>query len=98
MLTPAEVERIAHLARLTITDDEKVLYARQLSQVLAYAEQLALVNVDGVAATATVLPVHSILRSGDRVSPSLSREDALRNAPRTDGISFEVPAALTDED
>lgn len=98
MLTPAEVERIAHLARLDITDDEKALYAKQLSSVLAYAGQLGAVNVDGVAPTASVLPIRSVVRSSDETYGSLTREDALRNAPRTDGSAFEVPAALTDED
>lgn len=98
MLTPAEVDRIAHLARLDITDDEKALYARQLSSILAYAEQLSAVDVTGVPPTATVLAIRSVMRENDETCGSLARDDALRNAPQTDGVSFEVPAALTGED
>jgi aspartyl-tRNA(Asn)/glutamyl-tRNA(Gln) amidotransferase subunit C len=98
MLSPEQVDRIALLARLEITDEEKALYAKQLSAVLAYADQLAQVNVDGIAPTATVLPVRSVMRPGDEAAPSMPRDLVLKNAPRTDGMSFEVPATLSDEE
>ena len=97
-LSPTEIERIAHLARLALTDDEKARYAEQLSAILDYAAQLADINVDGIAPTATVLSVRSVMREGDEVSGTMSRKDALANAPATDGASFEVQGTFADSD
>jgi aspartyl-tRNA(Asn)/glutamyl-tRNA(Gln) amidotransferase subunit C len=96
MLSPAEIERIAHLARLSLSDEEKVRYAQQLSAILDYAAQLADINVQGLAPTATVLSVRSVMREGDQVSGSMLRKDALANAPATDGASFEVQGTFAD--
>ena len=96
MLTVAEVDRIAHLARLALSDVEKALYAQQLSAVLDYAAELATVDVEGIAPTASVLPARSVTRSGDVPGGSLPRHLALANAPKTDGASFVVPGALGD--
>jgi aspartyl-tRNA(Asn)/glutamyl-tRNA(Gln) amidotransferase subunit C len=94
MLTVAEVERIAHLARLAVTDEEKALYARQLSAVLDYAAELAAVDLEGVSPTASVLPVRSVTRANDEVSGTLPRKDVLANAPASDGLSFAVQATF----
>jgi aspartyl-tRNA(Asn)/glutamyl-tRNA(Gln) amidotransferase subunit C len=94
MLTVEEVDRIARLGRLSLTDEEKTKYARQLSSILDYANQLAEIDVEGISPTATVLPVHSVMRDGDTVNGQIPREDALRNAPATDGESFIVQATL----
>lgn len=94
MLTVSEVERIAHLARLAITDEEKARYAAQLSAILDYAAELAAVDLDGVPPTATVSPVRGVMRADDEVSGSLDRKDVLANAPATDGLSFAVQATF----
>jgi aspartyl-tRNA(Asn)/glutamyl-tRNA(Gln) amidotransferase subunit C len=97
MLTEAEVERIALLGRLALTDEEKARYARQLSAVLDYAAQLATLDVEGIPPTATVIPIRSVMREGDEVFGSLPRADALANAPSTDGASFVVQATLDND-
>ncbi|BCX04164.1 MAG: aspartyl/glutamyl-tRNA(Asn/Gln) amidotransferase subunit C [Candidatus Roseilinea sp.] len=97
MLTVAEVERIARLARLALSEDEEARYARQLSAILDYAAQLAELDVEGIPPTASVLSVHSVMREGDEVVAGLTRADALRNAPDTDGASFIVQATFDDE-
>jgi aspartyl-tRNA(Asn)/glutamyl-tRNA(Gln) amidotransferase subunit C len=94
MLTVAEVERIAHLARLAVTEEEKALYARQLSAVLDYAAELSAVDLEGVSPTASVLPVRSVTRDVDDVSGVLPRKDVLANAPASDGLSFVVQATF----
>jgi aspartyl-tRNA(Asn)/glutamyl-tRNA(Gln) amidotransferase subunit C len=98
MLTLAEVERIAYLARLSLTDEEKARYARQLSAVLDYAAELANVDVEGIPPTATVLPIHNVMREGDQVSGPILREEALANAPGTDGVSFIVQATFDEQE
>ncbi|GIV83842.1 MAG: aspartyl/glutamyl-tRNA(Asn/Gln) amidotransferase subunit C [Candidatus Roseilinea sp.] len=97
MLTIAEIERIAWLARLALSESEKARYASQLSAILDYAGQLAALDVDDIPPTATVLPTHNVMREGDEAVAGLSRADALRNAPDTDGVSFVVQATLDDE-
>ena len=97
-LSESDVERIAHLARLELTADEKIRYAQQLSAILDYAAQLSQINVDGIAPTASVLSVRSVMREGDLVSGELPRKDALANAPKTDGTSFEVQGTFADAD
>lgn len=94
MLTVAEVERIAQLGRLALSDEEKARYARQMSAVLDYAAELANVDVEGIPPTASVLSVHSVMREGDEVAGSLDRKDVLANAPSTNGESFIVQATL----
>lgn len=98
MLTQAEVERVALLGRLELTDEEKARYARQLSAVLDYAAQLASVDVTDIPPTATVLPLRSVMRAGDQARDGLSRADALANAPSTDGASFIVQATFGDDE
>jgi aspartyl-tRNA(Asn)/glutamyl-tRNA(Gln) amidotransferase subunit C len=96
MLTESEVDRIAHLARLAITPDERARYAKQLSAILDYAAELAEVDIEGIPPTATVLPVRSVMREGDAVGGSLPRKDVLANAPATDGQSFVVQSTFGD--
>ena len=97
-LTVAEVDHIALLARLTLSDAEKARYAQQLSAVLDYAAELANIDVEGIPPTATVLAVHNIMRLDDVAGVSIGRDDALKNAPRTDGVSFEVQATFDNKD
>jgi len=98
MLTVAEVERIALLARLALSDDEKLRYSQQLSAILDYAAQLAELDVEDIPPTASVLSVHNVMRDGDETAAGLPRADALRNAPDTDGVSFVVQATFGDEE
>lgn len=79
-LSLEEVERIARLARLALTDAEKELFARQLTDILTYAEQLQALDTRGVPATAHVHPDLQAERE-DMPRPSLSAGDAVANAP-----------------
>ncbi len=97
-LTVAEVERIALLARLDLTEDEKARYAEQLSAVLDYAAELNLVDVEGIPPTATVLDAINVMRSGDAPGAGLTHAEALANAPGADGDSFQVQATFETDD
>jgi aspartyl-tRNA(Asn)/glutamyl-tRNA(Gln) amidotransferase subunit C len=79
-LTIADVERIATLAQLELTDDEKRLFTRQLADILAYAEQVQVIDTKGVPATAHVSTTQSSERD-DEPRPSLPIGDAIANAP-----------------
>jgi aspartyl-tRNA(Asn)/glutamyl-tRNA(Gln) amidotransferase subunit C len=105
-LTVADVERIAALAHLELTDDEKQLFTRQLADILNYAEQLQAIDTTGVPATAHVNATgpSTTLEAGrsagverpDEPRPSLSIEDALANAPDAapDAGLFRVPRVI----
>jgi aspartyl-tRNA(Asn)/glutamyl-tRNA(Gln) amidotransferase subunit C len=90
-----DVERIAQLARLALTDDEKALFTRQLADILAYVEQLRDVDTSGVPATSHSLIGSSIFRD-DETRPSLAREEAIAGAPDADRSAglFKVPRVL----
>jgi aspartyl-tRNA(Asn)/glutamyl-tRNA(Gln) amidotransferase subunit C len=88
--TKFDVDYVAHLARLTLTAEEKATFEAQLGQVLDYIEQLKEVDVTGVEPTAHAIPLCNVTRP-DETRPSLSNEDALRNAPAKANGLFVVP-------
>lgn len=94
-ISQAQVEHVARLARLEVSEEEKTTFARQLSGILTHIDQLKEVETAGVEPTATVLPTDNVFRE-DEVRPSLTQEQALANAPdQTDGF-FRVPKILED--
>ena len=92
-LTLAQVEHIAELAKLALSDDEKSRYQEQLSAILEYAERLQTVDTSTIPPTATVLPLRNVMRA-DEPRDSMSREDVLANAPQTEADCFRVQAVL----
>ena len=94
-LTEADVERIAALAHLELTDAEQQLFTRQLADILSYAEQLQAIDTTGVPATAHV---HAAPRGerDDELGPSLTAEEAIANAPdgSPDAGMFRVPRVM----
>jgi aspartyl-tRNA(Asn)/glutamyl-tRNA(Gln) amidotransferase subunit C len=93
MLTPEQVQWVAHLARLELTPAERDTMARQLSAILDYVDQLKQVNTEGVEPLAHPLKVHNVFRA-DESAPSLPVDAALANAPDRSGDFFAVPAVL----
>jgi aspartyl-tRNA(Asn)/glutamyl-tRNA(Gln) amidotransferase subunit C len=78
-LSTADVERVAALAHLELTDAEKQLFTRQLAEILHYAEQIQTLDTTGVPATAHV---NTMQRERDDIpAASLTIEEALANAP-----------------
>ncbi len=92
-LSLSEVEHVAELARLRLTDEEKALFREQLSAILDHAAVLQGVDTSAIAPTATVLPLRNVLRE-DISRPSLSQEDVLANAPDARDGFFAVRAIL----
>jgi len=92
-LSKQEVEHVAKLARLEMTEAEKEAFSRELSSILTYIEQLKSWDTTGVEPTATVLDQDNVFR-GDQVRPSLPVETALSNAPEAEDGYFRVPRIL----
>ena len=94
-LTLQDVNRIADLARLELSDDEKTLFLRQLAEVLDYADQIQLIDTTGILPSAAGLIDVPVDRPDDP-QPSLPNADALSNAPdasRQTGL-FGVPRMI----
>jgi aspartyl-tRNA(Asn)/glutamyl-tRNA(Gln) amidotransferase subunit C len=92
-LTAKDVDHVAKLARLEISDAERELYAKQLNAVLEHAEGLKKVDVQGVPPTAHVLPLKNVWRE-DELRPSMPREEVLANAPDKAKGCFRVPKII----
>ena len=92
-LTLQEVQHIAELAKLELTEAELARFREQLSAILDYAADLQKVDTSAIPPTATVLPLRTVLRE-DAVKPSLAREALLANAPEAEAGCFKVPAVL----
>ena len=95
-LSLAQVEHVARLAQLTLSDQEKELFREQLSSILEYAQRLQQLDTSAIPPTATVLPLENVMRD-DQVRPSLPLADVLANAPDTEDGHFRVPVVLEGE-
>lgn len=94
-LTVDEIRRIAVLAQLELTEDETTLFARQLAEILQYAEQVQALDTTGVPATAHIHAPRTVERD-DQPLPSLPVPEALANAPDGDTQAglFRVPRVI----
>lgn len=88
-----DVEHIAELARLSLSDAEKEMFRDQLSAILEYAEMLSQLDTAGVSPTTSALPMSNVMRR-DEVTPSLPLNEVMANAPDADADQFRVRAIL----
>jgi len=88
--TEINIRDVAHLARLALTQEEEEKFGAQLAGVLHYMEKLNELDVTGVEPTAHAFPLINVMRA-DQVEPSLTPEEALRNAPAQANHLFMVP-------
>lgn len=88
-----EVNHIAELARLNLTEEEKARFREQLSAILEYAARLQALDTMGIPPTSSILPARSVLRA-DHSRPGLALETLLRNAPEVEEDQFRVPPIL----
>ncbi len=92
-LTREEVEKIAHLARLALTDEEQQEYQRQLSDVLDYAAILDKLDLNGIEPTAHAITRENVMRA-DLVEPGLEIEDVLFNSAQNIQDQFLIQSVL----
>lgn len=88
-----DIRKLAHLARLELTDQEVQTLGPQLERILGFVEQLAELNTDDVEPMTTALDVNNRWVA-DVVEPGLDRQAALANAPLADEECFLVPPVL----
>ena len=96
LFSRSDVDAIARLANLELTDEELDLFARQLGDILGYAKQIQSIDTTGVPPTASVVGRQEADRA-DQITAGLDRGDALANAPdanRETGL-FRVPRVIS---
>lgn len=94
-LTIEDVKKVAHLARLQLSEEELHQYREQLSDVLAYVERLNELDLEGVPPTAHAVARQNVLRE-DLAKPSLPLPDVLYNAARVAQEQFLIQSVLDD--
>jgi len=92
-ITVSDVEHIAKLARLTLGEDEKNLFAGQMGAILGYVEKLKELDTEGVVPTSHAVPMENAFRE-DTVRPSIGVKNALANAPAVAGSFYRVPKVI----
>jgi aspartyl-tRNA(Asn)/glutamyl-tRNA(Gln) amidotransferase subunit C len=92
-ITRAEVEHVARLARLALTEEEIEQYTGQLEAILEHAAQVAALDTHDVPPTSHPLPLLNVLRA-DVPQPSLDREEVLAMAPAAEDGRFRVPRIM----
>ena len=96
-LSRSDVEHVAHLARLGLSEDELTLLEGQLNHILDQYAILARLDTEHIPPTAQTIELENILRD-DMAGPSLSADAVLANAPAREGQFFLVPPILTERD
>ncbi len=89
-ISKKDVEHVARLARLLLTDEEKEMFTRQLSQILDHAGKIAELETADVESTSHVVLMKNVMRE-DKVDDCLAQAEALSNAPQQEDGGFVVP-------
>jgi aspartyl-tRNA(Asn)/glutamyl-tRNA(Gln) amidotransferase subunit C len=92
-ISKQEVEHVAKLARLELSEAEKEKLTDQLSNILTYVEKLNELDTSGIEPTAHVLDIKNVMRD-DAAAPSLPQEQALANAPDKAAGHYKVPKII----
>jgi len=95
MISRQDVQHVARLARLHLTDDELDRMREQLDAILAYVDKLRQLDVEGVEPTSHAVPLVDVMRD-DALAPCLTQDEALANAPDRVDAFFRVPRIIED--
>ena len=90
MITIKDVEHVAKLARLELTDEEINKYSKQLGDILKYVEQMNEVDTTGIEPMPHAIPVYNVMRE-DVVKYEQTKEELMANAPYEEDGFFRVP-------
>ncbi len=94
-ISPADVSKVAKLARLDIPDDRLDLYANQLEKILDYVSQLEKIDTQNVPPTTRAVEVVNVLREDD-VEESAIRDNLLELGPKIEGQFYRVPKIISE--
>ncbi len=93
-VTAQDVAYVADLANLELTEAERVAMLRDLNSILEYVDRLNQLDTKDVPPMTQVAASTTPLLRPDQTRPSIPREDAMRNAPESDGVFFKVPKVI----
>jgi aspartyl-tRNA(Asn)/glutamyl-tRNA(Gln) amidotransferase subunit C len=92
-ITVADVEHVARLARLELSEQDKTLFAGQMDAILGYVEKLKELDTDNILPTSHAVPMENSFRE-DLMCPSIGTDKALQNAPDRAETFFRVPKVI----
>ena len=92
-ISVTDVEHVARLARLELNEDEKTIFAGQISAILGYVEKLKELDTDGIIPTSHAVPMENAFREDVERMP-IGVDKALSNAPQRSGSFFNVPQVI----
>lgn len=92
-ISKKDIEHVAHLARLNLSEKELETMTGQLDNILSYVDKLGELDTENVEPTSHVFSVSNAFRE-DEVKESLSQEEAVKNGPCQDGVMFQVPKVI----
>jgi aspartyl-tRNA(Asn)/glutamyl-tRNA(Gln) amidotransferase subunit C len=95
-VTKKDVEKIAELARLKFSEDELESFTPQMNEILSYMDKLNELNTENVEPLSNPVEQTNVFRK-DEINPSITTEDALKNAPAKDEHHFKVPKVIGDK-
>ena len=95
MIDREQVHKVAHLARLELTEEEEEQFTTQLSSILDYFEQLSELDVSDVPPTTRAIDVSNVTRA-DELQPYSDRQAILDSAPDQESDCFKVPKILSE--
>ncbi len=95
-ISAEQVRHIGYLSRLRLSDDEVVLFSKQLSSIVEYFEHLNELDTSAVEPTAHALAIHNVFRPDEPglTTQPLGPDGVLANAPQREGNFFRVPKVL----
>ncbi|HQB38001.1 MAG TPA: Asp-tRNA(Asn)/Glu-tRNA(Gln) amidotransferase subunit GatC [Deltaproteobacteria bacterium] len=92
-ISVSDVVHVARLARLELADEEKTLFVSQMDAILGYVEKLKQLDTTGIQPTSHAVPIENAFRD-DLVTPPISIDKALANAPERAGSFYKVPKVI----
>ncbi len=93
VITKQDVEYLGNLSKISLTEEEKTQFGKELEKIIYYVSQLSKVSTDKVSPTWHVLPLTNVFRE-DEVKSDTGREEILGNAPECDDRFFKVPKII----
>jgi aspartyl-tRNA(Asn)/glutamyl-tRNA(Gln) amidotransferase subunit C len=92
-----DVEHVARLARLALSEEEIALFQEQLGRVLEHAQRVTSLDTEGVEPTAHAMPLKNVYRA-DEPAPTLTQDEALAGAPAAEAEHFRVPRIIEEQE
>lgn len=90
-----DIEHVAQLARIALTESEKALYCKQLDQIIEFCKTVGAVDTSGIEPMSHPLPAENVWQE-DVPGATLPVEEALKNAPARNGVYWVVPQVVDD--